>query len=84
MFATGLTGGLNWYRAASQYQDNDTVTNWDIDVPCLHIGAENDLIFPPSSADHIGNFVKDTERHTVTDCGVIPPSSVVTPQQAGM
>ena len=42
---------------------------WDIDVPCLYIGGENDVLLPPSSADHIGNFVKDFERYTVEDCG---------------
>jgi pimeloyl-ACP methyl ester carboxylesterase len=66
---TGFTGGLNWYRGAFQNSDTDAVTHWDIDVPCLYVGAENDVILPPSSADHIGNFVEDFERYTVADCG---------------
>lgn len=67
---TGFTGGLNWYRAAVQIAaSNGDVTHWDIDVPCLYIGGENDVILPPSSADHISNFVQDFERHTVADCG---------------
>ncbi len=66
---TGFTGGLNWYRAAFLGGSNDDVVNWDIDVPCLYIGAENDVILRPSSADHIGNFVRDFQRHIMEDCG---------------
>jgi pimeloyl-ACP methyl ester carboxylesterase len=68
--ATGFTGGLNWYRAAFQGggagpQD----LKWDIDVPCLYVGAEHDVILRPSSADNMGEFIKDFERYTVEDCG---------------
>ena len=67
--STGFTGGLNWYRAAFQGGTNDGIATWDIDVPCLYIGAENDVILQPSSADHIGNFVTDFERYTMEECG---------------
>ena len=67
---TGFTGGLNWYRAVVQLgRGDDELANWDIRVPCLYIGAENDVILPPSSADNIENFVADLERYTVRDCG---------------
>lgn len=40
-----------------------------IEVPSLYIGAENDVILPPSSADGMEDFVSDFERHTVMDSG---------------
>ncbi|MDX1384628.1 MAG: alpha/beta hydrolase [Thermoanaerobaculia bacterium] len=69
--ATGFTGGLNWYRAAGRGLgiDDPSGLAWDIDKPCLYVGAENDVILPPSSGDHIGGFVSDFERYTVEDCG---------------
>lgn len=67
--ATGFTGGLNWYRAAYQVQPDLEVENWDIEVPCLYIGAENDVILPPSSADGMESYIADLEKHTVADCG---------------
>ena len=42
---------------------------WDIEVPCLYIGAEDDVILPPSSADGMEEFIADFETHTVADCG---------------
>lgn len=68
---TGFTGGLNWYRAAFKPGGlgGGADTKWDIDVPCLYIGAENDVILPPSSGDNIANFVAEFERYTVEDCG---------------
>ena len=42
---------------------------WNIDVPCLYIGAENDVILRPSSANGMDDFIEDLERHTVKDCG---------------
>ena len=66
---TGFTGGLNWYRAAAQVQPDFSQAQWDINVPCLYVGAENDVVLPPSSADGMEKFVEDFERYTVADCG---------------
>ncbi len=66
---TGFTGGLNWYRAwryATQAFEN---AKWEIDVPCLYIGAEHDVVLPPSSADGMEDFIADLEKYTVKDCG---------------
>jgi pimeloyl-ACP methyl ester carboxylesterase len=67
--STGFTGGLNWYRAAAQVQPDFSQAQWDITVPCLYVGAENDVILPPSSADGMEQFIEDFERYTVADCG---------------
>ncbi len=67
--ATGFTGGLNWYRAAAQIKPDYQSVRWDINVPCLYVGAENDVILPPSSADGMDEFISDFEKYTVADCG---------------
>ncbi|MEM6706178.1 MAG: alpha/beta hydrolase [Acidobacteriota bacterium] len=67
--ATGFTGGLNWYRAAAQTPPNLQVEDWNIDVPCLYIGAEDDVILPPESADGMDTYIADLETYTVADCG---------------
>lgn len=67
--ATGFTGGLNWYRNAPKMgrilQDKPTRIN----VPSLYIGADNDVILPPSSADGMEDFIADLEKFTVEDSG---------------
>lgn len=66
---TGFTGGLNWYRNIGRAGAAMAGAKWEIDVPCLYIGAENDVILRPSSADGMEDFIDDFERHTVMDCG---------------
>jgi pimeloyl-ACP methyl ester carboxylesterase len=66
---TGFTGGLNWYRAAVQLRPDFGELAWDIAAPCLYVGAENDVILRPSSADGMEGYVADLERHTIADCG---------------
>lgn len=67
--ATGFTGGLNWYRNIARGGAAFANAKWEIDVPCLYIGAEHDVILRPSSADGMEDFIADFERHTVMDCG---------------
>jgi pimeloyl-ACP methyl ester carboxylesterase len=66
---TGFTGGLNWYRNIGRAGAAMARAKWEIDVPCLYIGAEHDVILRPSSADGMEDFIDDFERHTVMDCG---------------
>ena len=66
---TGFTGGLNWYRAAVQLRPDFGELAWDIEAPCLYVGAENDVILRPSSADGMESFIADLEKHTIADCG---------------
>lgn len=67
--ATGFTGGLNWYRAIPKIGTIMANAPSRIEVPSLYIGAENDLILPPSSADGMEDFIDDLEKYTVMDCG---------------
>lgn len=67
--ATGFTGGLNWYRNIGRAGAAMAGAKWEIEVPCLYVGAEHDVILRPSSADGMEDFIADFERHTVMDCG---------------
>lgn len=67
--ATGFTGGLNWYRAIPRLGVVTANAAPRIEVPCLYIGADNDVILPPSSADGMEDFITDLEKYTVMDCG---------------
>jgi len=67
--ATGFTGGLNWYRAAPRMGAIMANAAPRIEVPSLYIGAENDVILPPSSADGMEDFISDLEKYTVMDSG---------------
>jgi len=67
--ATGFTKGLNWYRAAARMGPIMANAAPRIEVPSLYIGAENDVILPPSSADGMEDFITDLEKYTVMDSG---------------
>jgi pimeloyl-ACP methyl ester carboxylesterase len=40
-----------------------------IDVPCLYVGAEDDVVLPPSSADGMEKFIPNLEKATINACG---------------
>ncbi len=65
--ATGFAGGLNWYRAG--LGADGAALSWDIDVPCLYVGAEHDVILPPSSSNGMERYIGDLEKYTVADSG---------------
>lgn len=66
---SGFTGGLNWYRAIPRIGAAFTNAPSRIEVPSLYIGAEDDVILPPSSADGMEDFISDLEKYTVADSG---------------
>lgn len=66
---TGFTGGLNWYRNINVMGQIMADAKWEIDVPCLYVGAEHDVILRPSSADGMEDFIDDLEKVTIMDCG---------------
>jgi len=67
--ATGWTGGLNWYRAIARMGPIMAKVAPRIEVTSLYIGAEHDVILPPSSADGMEDFITDLEKHTVMGSG---------------
>ena len=65
---TGFAGGLNYYRNGPRFMPTREV-EWDITVPSLWVGGENDTILRPSGADMMPAFITDLERHVIRDCG---------------
>jgi pimeloyl-ACP methyl ester carboxylesterase len=66
---TGFTGGLNWYRNAMKMGSILKDAPSRLPFPCLYIGAEHDVVLPPSSSDGMEDFIPDLEKYTVNDCG---------------
>ena len=66
---TGFTGGINWYRNIDRNWELTKDVRYKIDVPCLYIGAENDVVLPPSSANGMEQMIDDLEKQTIDDCG---------------
>jgi pimeloyl-ACP methyl ester carboxylesterase len=66
---TGFTGGINWYRNIDRNWELTKDVKYKIDVPCLYVGAANDVVLPPSSANGMETMVPDLEKQTIADCG---------------
>jgi len=60
---------LNWYRAARRMGAAMASAVDRIEAPSLYIGAEHDVILPPSVADGMEDFITDLEKYTVMDSG---------------
>jgi pimeloyl-ACP methyl ester carboxylesterase len=66
---TGFTDGINWYRNFTRnWQTTEGVVQ-KVEVPCLQVMAENDIVLRPSLADGMETFVPDLEKHLIKDCG---------------
>jgi pimeloyl-ACP methyl ester carboxylesterase len=66
---TGFTGGINWYRNIDRNWELTKDVIYKVDVPSLYIGADNDVVLPPSSANGMEKIISDLEKQTITDCG---------------
>ena len=66
---TGFTGGINWYRNIDANWEITKSRPHKIDVPCLYVGAEDDVVLPPSSADGMEKMIPQLEKQTITNCG---------------
>ena len=66
---TGFTGGINWYRNLDRNWELTKDVEQKVTVPSLYIGADNDVVLPPSSANGMERLVPDLEKKTITDCG---------------
>jgi pimeloyl-ACP methyl ester carboxylesterase len=66
---TGFTGGINWYRNLDRNWELTKDLAYKIGVPCLYVGAENDVVLPPSSAAGMEQMIPDLEKTTIADCG---------------
>lgn len=66
---TGFTGGINWYRNIDRNWELTKDRPRKIDVPCLYVGAEDDVVLPPSSANGMEKLIPQLEKSTIKDCG---------------
>lgn len=66
---TGFTGGVNWYRNFTRNWQTTEGVAQKVEVPCLMVMAENDIVLRPSLADGMEAFVPDLEKHLIKDSG---------------
>jgi pimeloyl-ACP methyl ester carboxylesterase len=66
---TGFTGGINWYRNIDRNWELTKDVTYKVNVPSLYVGAENDVVLPPSSANGMEQMIADLEKKTIADCG---------------
>lgn len=66
---TGFTGGINWYRNLDRNWKTTEGQKSTIEAPCLYVGAEDDLILPPSRMLGAERWLPDLEQKVIADCG---------------
>lgn len=66
---TGFAGGVNWYRNIDRNWQDTADVELHIDQPCLYVGAEDDVVLPPSSANGMEAMVPNLEKVTIPGCG---------------
>lgn len=66
---TGFAGGVNWYRNIDRNWEETADVQMRIEQPCLYVGAEDDVVLPPSSANGMEAMVPSLEKVTIPDCG---------------
>ncbi|HUP22584.1 MAG TPA: alpha/beta hydrolase [Thermoanaerobaculia bacterium] len=66
---TGFAGGINWYRNIDRNWRAMRNLDYHIEQPCLYVGAEDDIVLPPSSANGLERIAPKVEKVTIPDCG---------------
>jgi pimeloyl-ACP methyl ester carboxylesterase len=66
---TGFTGGINWYRNFTRNWEKSEGVEQKVNVPCLMIMAEDDVVLSPAMADGMEKYVPDLEKALIKDCG---------------
>jgi pimeloyl-ACP methyl ester carboxylesterase len=66
---TGFSGGVNWYRNIDRNWRAMKDLVYRIERPCLYVGAEDDVVLPPSSANGLERIAPKVEKVTIPDCG---------------
>ena len=65
---TGFTGGINWYRNMDKNWETTAHLDDMINVPCLYVGADNDIVLQPSMMDGAEQYIPNLEKQTIADC----------------
>jgi len=66
---TGFTGGINWYRNIERNWKTTEGQPQKLELPALYVGAEDDVILPPSMMEAAAGLVPGIEMHTIQNCG---------------
>jgi len=66
---TGFTGGINWYRNFTRNWQTMEPYEEKVDVPCLMIMAQDDIVLSPAMAEGMERFVPDLEKVLIRQCG---------------
>ena len=66
---TGFTGGINWYRNMDRNWETTAGQPQKLDKPSLYVGAEDDVVLPPSMAEATKSLLSDHEMHVIENCG---------------
>ncbi len=66
---TGFTGGINWYRNMDRNWETTAGQPQKLNTPSLYVGAEDDVVLPPSMADATKALLGDNEMHVIQNCG---------------
>jgi pimeloyl-ACP methyl ester carboxylesterase len=68
--ASGLRGGINWYRNLDRNSElYPAIGNDDPGVPCLMVCAEWDPVLSPALAANMPNQIADLEMYTIPKAG---------------
>lgn len=66
---SGFRGGINLYRNIDQNHALMEKVDPKINVPCLWIGAEDDIFLPIEYAAYMKRYIRDLEKQVIKDCG---------------
>ncbi|MES2194588.1 MAG: alpha/beta hydrolase [Pseudomonadota bacterium] len=65
---TGFTPAINWYRNLTRNWKAGRDVDQTIRVPSMMVSAEHDVVLRPGMAEGMNGYVKDLEKHVITDC----------------
>lgn len=66
---TGFTGGINWYRNIERNWKSTEGQPQKLEVPAMYVGAQDDVILPPSMQEATAALVPGLEMHVIGHCG---------------
>ena len=66
---TGFTGGINWYRNIERNWKTTEGQPQRLEVPAMYVGAQDDVILPPSMQEATAALVPGLEMHVIGHCG---------------
>lgn len=66
---SGFTGPINWYRNWTRNWEALAGVSQEIDIPCLFIGAVDDILIAPEHIEAMKPLLTDLTVHMLEGCG---------------